>query len=204
MDKMRALKKGASEKVDEGGALAWLHRMYAMLRAMFTKDLPELEEIPEEQAAPFVVVAWTKTHADARDQIRALTATWDRLSAGLEEGKFSLAVEAEQIRGSIEFYRGILEGPDEIRVIAHQTCTLPEEVDALIASMAERFKGRAVLTLRGPGIALRLNRKARRAATARTRRMLRREDRAEARQVARNDRADRARRDRDRRARLLT
>ena len=173
MDNQKALKKGMSEKVNPGGALAWLYRMYSLLAAMFTRDLPELEDVKESETEPFMVVAWTRAHAEARDQIKALEAALD--NPRTDDPSFEF--EVRTIRESIDFYRAILEEPDTIKILDVVRSDNPDRVDHMIASMAKRWKGLACLTLRGPGIALRCNRKVRRAAISRERRANRRADR---------------------------
>lgn len=124
------LKKGLEEY--RHPSLAWLYRMYAVLRGMFTADLPELAsfEAPDIKAPIFRVVAW-------------------------------------------------IRNPDGVKILDSIESEDPADVDFLIADMASKWSG-ATLTLMGPGVALRLNRRARRAALARVRRSFRREDRAKA------------------------
>lgn len=169
MDRQKALKKGMSENVNPGGALEWLYRMFALIKSMFTANLPELADVEESRTEPFMVVAWTRAHADATDQIKALEAEHER-PGHTQEGR-------DRLNESIDFYHQILAIPDTIKILDVVRSDNPDRVDHMIASMAKRWKGLACLTLRGPGIALRCNRKVRRAAIARERRANRRADR---------------------------
>ena len=202
MDKHDALRKGANEPTPKNtpAALAWLYRMFALLASVFRSDLPELVDFapspdarPEDQ--PFVVVAWTTTHADALHQLRAQGYEIEALRA------------AESVNAPIGetpgFYLGILNEPNATKVLGHLESRDPADVDFMIADLATKYKGAAMLTLLGPGIGgLRLNRKARRAALARVRRSFRREARAEVRVYREGQRVDRQARDRARRAGL--
>jgi hypothetical protein len=200
VDKERALRKGLNEQPkDTPGALAWLFRMFALLTSLFKSDLPELSEFqpnpdapPEDQ--PFVVVAWTTSHAYARHQLAALGYEMAALDAASRAGA--------PIGETPAFYLGILAEPDEMKILGHVQSKDPEDVDFLIADMATKYKRQALLTLSGPGIAIRLNRRARRAALARVRRHFRREARSEVRVYREGQRVDRQERDRARRAHL--
>jgi len=174
------LRKGRPPK-DVPAALAWLWRIYATLRAMFTENLPELEDFktPTIEEPEFTVVAWTSARADATEQIRKL---WPSRADS-------------QIQDSIRLYVEILRERDRAKVLGHVSSKDPKDVDFLIADASSRYP-RGCLTLLGPGVAVRLNRKARRAALARVRRSFRREDRADA--AGRREAVRKAREVRDR------
>lgn len=192
MDKNAALRKGLKESPkDVPAALAWLYRMFALVRALFTPSLPELVEFtpkdntPPEQI-PFTVVAWADSHSLAMNEIRKL---WPMR----KHARDSIRVHVENLRDA-----------PRLVTVNHRQSVDPEDVDMMIADLATRYKGGPVrLSLHGPGIALRLNRKARRAALSRVRREIRRERRAEQRQIQENDRIARQDADRARRARLM-
>ncbi len=167
MDKQKALRKGLdNQPTDHHGALSWLYQMFALLKSMFTKDLPELAHLQPEEGEPapikqpFTVVAWTTEGAFSEYQL-------DKLEGKLTDDE-------------VEVYWEKLDS-EEIHLLGHRTSEDPADVDLMIAVMSERYKGVGRLTLSGPGVALRLNRKARRAAMSRAKRFVRRAKRAEAR-----------------------
>jgi len=158
-----ALRRGVEEKPPENlpAALAWLWRMFATFKALFA-PLPEIGELdriaPEDQRDPYTVIAWAVTEDYARRQIRLL---WDGRNRG----------HRESIRLWIERAR-----EDGICIVESASTGDPREIDALIDAVAGALKGTPGIgyTLVTPEGGLRLNRKARRVASARTRRELRR------------------------------
>lgn len=153
-------------------ALAWLYRMFSMLQSMF-RPLPELKGFEgQDDDLIFRVVSWDMAHAEARRQL-----------AGVEDPDSRALYEAQ------------LEDEDRIVILGHRESKDPDDVDLMISVLCEDYPGRS-LTLMGPGVALRLNRRARRAARARVRRVVRRDRRARAAQ--RRERGRRAKQDIDR------
>jgi hypothetical protein len=178
-DPKSTLRKGETGPLPEDAptALAWLYRMFAAMKALFASadKLPELAEfLPEEgarpEAQPFVVVAWTSARAYHQAEVDAL---WPyREDPEVLQGIGVHLANLEDIQKA---------GKDSAMVLGDAQSRDPEEVDWLIADMATKHKG-AALTLMGPGVCLRLNRKARRAALSRVKRALRREMRKDARE----------------------
>lgn len=176
MHEARDLRKAANAPVpkDVPAALAWLYRIFALLTSLFRSDLPELADLgiaeDDPQADPrFTVVVWTSAHAQARAVLPALLARVNGSSDRLGD---------PSAEPDVVYWLDVLDQPDRLVVVDHRTSLDPADVDYLIADMATSYPGHG-LTLRGPGLALRLTRKARRAALARVRRAFRREARAE-------------------------
>lgn len=168
---------------DLPAALMWLYQIYAVLKGMFIKNLPEaLDFSPKDNAPPeFVVVAWVDSHADARAQIRML---WSH-RAGVWVHRDGIMIKVGgSTREDIRFHLATLREKAVPKILNHAKSEDPKDVDFLIADMATKVPG-ACLTLIGPGVQLRLNRKARRAALSRVKRTLRRETRRVARLAGR-------------------
>lgn len=154
-------------------ALAWLWSVYALIKSLFTRDLPELAPdlvpVEDESAPPYMVIAWRVRDVPILDE-----------------------------RGTL------LRIERRTEIVDSRRSYDPADVDMMIADLHTRHPDRDTigLTLAGPGITIRLNRRARLAALSRVKRTFRREARAEARQVRENDRIERAERDRARRERM--
>ena len=200
MDPKTTLRKGETGPLpkDTPAALAWLFRMFAAMKALFTsaEQLPELAEfLPQDNAKPenqpFVVVAWTSAKAYHTAELRAFWPIRNELD-GI----------ADTIRLHVSHLRDIKNAcKDRPQVLGSTEDKRPEEVDFLIADMATAHPS-ACLTLMGPGVCIRLNRQARRAALARVRRSFRRELRKEASGRKEGRREPRRLHDRARRSKL--
>lgn len=194
------LRKGATGPVPENipAAMAWLWRIFAAVKALFTakEKLPELDgfmpaQNPEDE--PVRVIAWVSGVQYRRDEIAAL---WP-FRHEVEHARDAIRLHARHLR---DMTGGLGQPPqgDRPQILGSVHSPDPKDADFLIVDAATRWPG-AALTIMGPGLVLRLNRKARRAARARVRRAFRREMRAEIRQVKENDRRVRQERDRARR-----
>lgn len=184
------------------GFLAWLVRLLATIKAFLLPEQSLIPKPPKGEKIPHTVMAWRgsaytfETGVDSWGLHFARCREVEGAEAWASDASLALA-EARRMAHE--------KAGSPMRILNMVQSHDPAEVETMIGDLASRYKGKrgVILTYSTPeGVAMRLNRHARRAAIARLRRSCRREERAEIRQARENDREERQARDRARRAAL--